>query len=92
MALPDEVAQVVVELLARRHPHQLELEVLAGGQLLRQLDIDAAGLAVLLEAVGREVLVYGDLEHARGDDVIERANLRLRDLGKRQQTAQHQDQ
>ena len=55
MALPDEIAQVVFELLARRDPQQFEGQALAVGQLLRQLDVDAPRLAVGADAVQGEV-------------------------------------
>ncbi|MNF65095.1 hypothetical protein D3C84_468470 [compost metagenome] len=70
MPLPDEVAQVVVELLAGYHPEQLQLQTQAIGEGTRQVDIDATGTALVLEAVGSEVLVDGHLEHPRVEDVV----------------------
>ena len=46
-------------------------------QRLRQLHIDTPGLAVVLETVGREILVHRHLQFASGDDRVVVAHLRL---------------
>ncbi|MCY1352263.1 hypothetical protein D9M69_385520 [compost metagenome] len=91
MPLPDEVAQVVVELLARDDPEQLQLQAQAIGQGPRQVDVDAAGAALFPEAVGGEVLVDGHLEHPRVEDVVIGPHLCLRD-GQAQQADQQGEQ
>ena len=75
VALPDEVAQVVVEGFVRRHPQHFQLQAQPFGELARQFHIDTAWLAILLVAVRREVLVHRHLEYAGLDDVIEGAHL-----------------
>ena len=77
MAAPDVIAQVVVELFPGLSPDHLKRQAQALGQRLGDLIIDAARLAILLEAVGRKALIEHDLEHARLRNRVIAAHRRL---------------
>ncbi|MNH07824.1 hypothetical protein D3C79_672250 [compost metagenome] len=87
-AAPDVVAQVVVELLAGRGPDQLQAHAQGRGQGLRQVHVDTARLAVILEAVGREILVHRHLQFTGGDHRVKVAHLRLHRCAAQQQASQ----
>ncbi|MNM91890.1 hypothetical protein D3C81_1042010 [compost metagenome] len=91
-ATPDVVAQIVVELLPGWRPDQLQAHPQRRGQGLRQFHVDTARLAVVLEAVGRKVLVHRHLQFTSGDDRVVAAHLRLRRRATQQQAAQQHRQ